>query len=78
MVCSIMYVHVTLMTLMYIDVIQLVHSREYVFFLFWLMCRESLCGESGITITVSLINYCWKTPASRCEGSIEILPLKLL
>ncbi len=24
------------------------------------MCRESLCGHSGIKITVSLINYCCK------------------
>jgi hypothetical protein len=46
--------------------------------LFWLMCRELLCRDSGITITVSLINHCCNTSASRCEVSIEILPLKLL
>jgi hypothetical protein len=73
MVRSIMYVYVTLMTLMYINVIQLEHSRK-----FWLMCRESLCMDSGITITVSLVNYCCNTTASHCEVLIEILPLKLL
>ncbi len=37
----------------------------------WLMCRESLCRDSGIT--VSLINYCSNTSTSRCEVYIEIL-----
>jgi hypothetical protein len=37
---------------------------------FRLMCRELLCRDSGIT--VSLINYCSNTFASRCEVSIEI------
>jgi hypothetical protein len=41
------------------------------------MCMELLCGDSGITITVSLINYCCNTSARRREGLIEILPLKL-
>ncbi len=35
------------------------------------MCRELLCRDSGIT--VSLINDCSNTYASRCEVSIEIL-----
>jgi hypothetical protein len=36
-----------------------------------LMCRESLCRDFGIT--VSLISYCSNTSTSRCEVSIEIL-----
>ncbi len=40
------------------------------------MCRKSLCGDSGIT--VSLINYCCSTSASHCEVSIEILILMLI
>ena len=39
----------------------------------WLMCREWLCRDSRIT--VSLINYCSNTSASHCEVLIEILPL---
>ncbi len=82
MVCSIVYVNVTLMTLMYIEVVHTIGALWIIWvsfiILFWLMSRQSPCGDSGITITVSLINHSSNTSASHCELLIEILPLELL
>jgi hypothetical protein len=48
-----------------------IYGRQYNGMDIWLMCEESLCRDSRIT--ASLINYCSKTSASRCEVSIETL-----